>query len=197
MITERLTFDDITLIVAPVVMAGDDETRRDAERRTVAALVREAFGAGAAISHDASGAPRLSDSDISLSVSHSRNYACIAFSRRRAVGVDIEEPRDQLRRVAPRVLSDEEMSVYSCSDSLLLRAWTLKEALYKAALTPGLDFRADIRLPLDIAAGRASVAGRQFDIVKVITSPDSTLSLVAHPTGDAKHVKPYNKRSGL
>lgn len=186
MITGPLTFDDITLIVAPIVMAGDDETRRDAERRTVATLVHEVFGHSAIIRHDASGAPCLSDdSDISLSVSHSRNYACIAFSRRRPVGVDIEEPRDQLRRVAPRVLSDEEMSVYSCSDSLLLRAWTLKEALYKAALTPGLDFRADIRLPLDIAAGRASVAGRQFDIVKVITSSDSTLSLVAHPTEDA------------
>ncbi len=180
--TRRLTFDDITLLIAPIIR-GDSLGRREAESRVVESLVRQAFGPGAVIVHNADGVPSVEahggDHVASLSVSHSRDYACIAFSARRTVGVDVEQPRDQLRRVAPRVLSYGEMNVYGLSDALLLRAWTLKEALYKAALTPGLDFRADIRLPLDPDSTAASVAGRPFDIVTVIVAPDHTLSLVA------------------
>jgi phosphopantetheinyl transferase (holo-ACP synthase) len=49
------------------------------------------------------------------------------------------------------------MAVYSATPEGLLQAWTLKEALYKAALTPGLDFREQIALPLDPGTKKARV----------------------------------------
>lgn len=176
--TRRMIFDDVTLLVAPIASL-DGCQRREAERRAVAGLVSQAFGPEAVITHNPDGSPAIKGRATSISISHSRDYACIAFSDRRTVGVDIEQPREQLRRVAPRVLSDSELTVYSRSDALLLRAWTLKEALYKAALTPGLDFRADIRLPLDPDCRRATAAGRDFEIITTSAAPDHTITLVA------------------
>ena len=97
----------------------------------------------------------------------------------RTVGVDIEQWREQLVRVAPRVLSESEMAVYGASSDLLLRAWTMKETLYKAALTPGLDFRRDIVLPPHPTSTAATVAGRPFTIITTLPLATNTLTLVA------------------
>ncbi len=76
-------------------------------------------------------------------------------------------------------MSAEEVGYYSDS---LVKAWTLKEALYKAALTPGLDFRRDIRLPLtpDADAIVMTPAERRFAIVRSGWLPEHNafLSLV-------------------
>ncbi|MDE6010097.1 MAG: 4'-phosphopantetheinyl transferase superfamily protein [Muribaculaceae bacterium] len=84
------------------------------------------------------------------------------FSPRTAMGIDCEpEGRAQVLRVAERVMTPEEMRLteeYARSlqegsghtgtmeeeqakVTAYVLAWTVKEALYKAALTPGLDFR--------------------------------------------------------
>lgn len=173
-----IQYNDITLSLASIDHE-DGESRADAEKRTIEGLVAEIFGENTTVGHKASGAPFIPDSDTQISISHSRHFAALACSRLRTVGVDIEEHREQLRRVAPRVLSAEEMEVYSATDNLLLRAWTLKEALYKAALTPGLDFRRDIALPLSAKDNHACVAGRRFEIIDVITGDNFVLSLVA------------------
>lgn len=170
-------FGDITLLIAPIERI-DADRRADAEQRAISRLISYAFGPTARIAHHPSGAPYIIGSDASVSISHSRGYAAVAYSSAAIVGVDIEEPRQQIARVAPRVLSDEEIARYS-SPELLLRAWTLKEALYKAALTPGLDFRKDICLPLPPDAAFASVEKRPYSIVSILTTPNYTLSLVS------------------
>ena len=152
--------------------------RREAEREAVQRLVRHVFGDDARPGHRDSGAPFVEGSALHISISHSRSAACLAVAADGAPGVDIEEPREQLRRVAPRVLSAEELDVYGRSMTLLLRAWTLKEALYKAALTPGLDFRSDIALPLDLDDMTAKVCGREYDILLVDETPERTIALV-------------------
>ena len=153
------------------------DQRRKAEIQAVRRLADEAFGKDAIICHDSNGAPFIDNKDCHISISHSRDTACLALSFDRPVGVDIEQPREQLSRVAHRVLSDAEMSVYGSSLRLLLRAWTLKEALYKAALTPGLDFRTDICLPLDLNCMTASVKGRIFDILLIYENDRRTIAL--------------------
>lgn len=151
--------------------------RREAEREAVERLIRHAFSDDARLVHHESGAPYIEGFDGSISISHSRRSACLAVSRDCTPGVDIEEPREQLRKVAPRVLSDDEMAVYSHSIPLLLRAWTLKEALYKVALTPGLDFRSDIALPLDLDDMTAMVRGELFDILLIDETAERTIAL--------------------
>lgn len=84
------------------------------------------------------------------------------FSPRTAMGIDCEPAhRKQVLRVVDRVMSPEELEVaraYAVSlqegdahhapmtaedaeVTAFVLAWTIKEALYKAALIPGLDFR--------------------------------------------------------
>lgn len=176
---EIFKYDDITLGVTPIE-ADPDRTRTERERAAVGDIIARFFGADARVGHHDSGVPYLvGREDISLSVSHSRDYAAIAFSIRRTIGVDIEQWREQLVRVAPRVLSESEMAVYGVSSDLLLRAWTMKEALYKAALTPGLDFRRDIALPSDPASTAATATGRPYTIIASLTIAPDTLTLVA------------------
>jgi len=122
-----------------------DRRGREAERLAVADLVRNAIGEGVETGHRPDGSPTISVPGIEISVSHCATCAAIALSDRH-IGIDVETDRSQLVRVAPRVLSPAELEYYNNN---LVGAWTMKEALYKAALTPGLDFRRDICLPLD------------------------------------------------
>lgn len=122
-----------------------DSRGREAERLAVSGLVSHALGESVVPGHRPDGSPTISVPGIEISVSHCATCAVIALSDRH-IGIDVETDRSQLVRVAPRVLSPAELKYYSNN---LVGAWTLKEALYKAALTPGLDFRRDIHLPLD------------------------------------------------
>ena len=124
----------------------DAPTRRAAERAAVDRLVSHLLP-GRTLSHLPSGAPTVGD-DTHISVSHSRRLAVVAISPL-PIGVDAEEDRPtQLRRVAPRVMTEAELA--ACPDLLL--AWTAKEAAYKAV--PGLKTLLDVEL-LSPTAARA------------------------------------------
>ena len=89
------------------------------------------------------------------------------FSLRTAMGVDCEPiDREQTLRVADRFMSASELELTEAYAGQLMAGdahhapmeeaqarvaatvlgWTIKEALYKAALTPGLDFRTCLRI---------------------------------------------------
>lgn len=122
--------------------------RRQAERAAAAQLIEAALGHPCDILHRPDGSPVAACGGVEISLSHSRHYAALAVSHIGRIGIDIEESRPaQLRRVAPRVLSPAEMAVYD-TDEDLLRAWTLKEAAYKAVQDAPADLR-HIALPLD------------------------------------------------
>lgn len=133
---------------------GGRENRRMREEAAVAALVQEVFGVGALKENDALGAPtvRVGGKKVSeaISISHSARYAVLAVGSCRLLGVDVEENRPQLARVAPRIMSGEEVAVYEGREHGLLEAWTLKEAMYKAVRGPAgheIDFAAELHLP--------------------------------------------------
>ena len=159
----------------------DGQSRRDAERAATEALVVEVFGDKAMKTNDEAGAPVLMIDgqrvDAPISISHSRTTAVLAVGEGSAsIGVDIEGWRPQLRRVVPKFLSDEEALVY-VSNADLLRAWTLKEAAFKAALTPGLVL-ADFRLPLD-GSDRIVCGEREFAILESRACDEEYISVVA------------------
>lgn len=124
------------LLSAPIIPTPG-ESRRDAERRTVATMLNTHFGHAVEISHDSIGAPYIPDYDGHISISHCRDMA-VAVLDRRPVGVDVETWRDQLIRVAPRFLNSEEREWAGTDRERLLRAWTAKEAIYKLLHSPGL-----------------------------------------------------------
>lgn len=112
------------------------------------------------IYHTESGAPLLEDSTQRISVSHAPGLLVVAmlpstpeadlekFSLRTALGVDTErKDRSQVVKIREKFLSDEELAMIPADDiELNILAWTAKEAIFKAILSEGVDFRKDIRI---------------------------------------------------
>ncbi len=144
--------------------------QRQNERLAAHSAVAHLLG-DVAIGHYSDGAPFIENSDIKISVSHSRNIAAVAIDTEFIIGIDIEQARpSQLRRIAARVLSEPELDYYNTSDEHLLQAWTLKEALCKASGRLDADFRRDIILPTSNDEKKALVATPEggatgFDII--------------------------------
>ena len=144
-------------------------SRREAEKAAVSALACRVAGGNAVIGHDADGAPFICGYDGWVSVSHSRVMAFIAVHPSLRIGIDAELPREKLLRVASRFLAPCELPEWNTPEALL-RAWTIKEAVYKAAGQPGLPL-ADIRLPHPCIDGGIPCAeipdGRRFALYRI------------------------------
>lgn len=113
-----------------------------------------------AVGHFPGGAPFFEDENRRVSITHSGNFMAIAwmpesdrvlkeeFDKSSSLGIDAEKKdRGQVLKIRPRFLSEQELQLAPEDDTeanILL--WTIKEAVYKAALTPGLDFREQIRI---------------------------------------------------
>lgn len=121
-------------------------SRRDAEIHAVRTLVAETFGYEAVLAHDKYGAPYIEGQEVNISISHGAGYALLAVNRNRQIGIDIESHRPALIITAPRFMSAGELKIYGKSPSMILRAWTAKEALFKAAGNPTLTV-SEIHLP--------------------------------------------------
>lgn len=124
-------------------------------------LLSQMFGSDTRLLHNPDGAPYIDGLPGCLTVTHSGAHVAVAYDEIRRIGIDIESPRDALGRVARRFLTAEEYPVYSASVSLLLRAWTAKEAVYKAAGIKRLE-SGQIHLPPDPQSPVVTVPGRRF-----------------------------------
>lgn len=129
-----VTIHGVVLYAAPMPDLSRS-ARRQAEQNAVASLVRDAFGQDAVIAHHASGAPYVDGFAGHISVSHGGGFAVLAVSPSVPVGVDVECWREQIQRVAGKFLSPEEQAICRTPEDLL-RAWTAKEAVFKASGIP-------------------------------------------------------------
>lgn len=153
-------------------------SRREAEKIAVDTLLLGEFGPDAYLTHAPDGHPVLTigKRTVSISISHCRDEAVVAISDGdEPIGVDIETARQQLRRVAPKFLNNEELNAAGTTLHSLLRAWTAKEAVYKAALTPGLPLH-DIRLDTP-SAGFATARGIIYNIHYHLDTPDKVIAI--------------------
>ena len=112
------------------------------------------------IEHFNNGAPYLDNYHGRISLTHTSHFFAVAslpktpevnleyFSPRAAMGIDAEPlDREQVLKIRSKFLSPDELERIPHDDAKLnIMAWTAKEALFKAALTPGLDFKENIRL---------------------------------------------------
>ena len=147
-------------IFATDIIPDAQLTRHEREELAVNTLLRDAFGNEARRVHDELGAPLLQIGgkrvDVTITLSHSPHMAALCPAEGKAsIGIDIEAERPQLTRVTPRILTPEELDFYSNLPHGLLRAWTLKEALFKACrpLTDeAIDYTNQLGLPLQEGA---------------------------------------------
>ncbi len=112
------------------------------------------------LGHFRNGAPFLVGETGRISITHTGRFLAVAtlpdtpevdlsvFSERAALGIDAERvDREQTLRVREKFLSDDEQQMIDKDDvKKNVMAWTAKEALYKAAMQDGLDFKNDIRI---------------------------------------------------
>ena len=127
--------------------------RRRREYLTWRTLVRRELGRDLRIAYNDLGAPVLPDGEAFVSVSHCEGRVAVVLSSR-PCAVDIEPAGRNFSRVSDRYLTPSEQLL---SDDPLWPGfvWCAKEALYKYAGRPGLDFREELRiLAADLAAGR-------------------------------------------
>ena len=80
---------------------------------------------------DEYGKPYAFDQDIHLSLSHSFPFVAVIVDKRSTVGIDLEQPKEKLLRVATRVLSASELT--DAGDSVVKHCvyWCAKETLIK------------------------------------------------------------------
>lgn len=103
------------------------------------------------IRKDEQGKPYLKDQSHEISLSHSSPYVAAQIHEREAVGIDIEQPKEKLLRVAPRVLSSSEEDDAGNDVVKHCVYWCAKEAMYKLYGKRGLHFNSQLNLdPFDL-----------------------------------------------
>lgn len=127
--------DGLTRVAILSLGAVPSGQRRRREGQALQRLLPLMCGQQASLTHDADGAPYASGSTLNISISHSRLYAALAVNPIDAIGIDLEQPRQQLQRVKGRFLHPQDHPAWT---DRLLEAWTAKEAVFKAAHIHGL-----------------------------------------------------------
>lgn len=109
------------------------EGQRRAEWLAVRLLLERLCGAGARIVYDAAGKPLLSAASGSISVSHTRGYAALAYSPDGNVGLDVELVGRNAAASARRFVNEETAKNLSGEDEneKMLAFWCFCEALFK------------------------------------------------------------------
>ncbi len=97
---------------------------------------------------DAHGKPYLVDLPYHISLSHSFDYAAVMISKTRPVGIDIEQIKEKVERIAPKFMRAEELAFNKDDDKIqqLYVCWCAKEAVYKCYGQKEVSFADNILL---------------------------------------------------
>ena len=89
--------------------------------------------------------PFLSD-NRNISISHSDNVVTILISPNKGIGIDVERINNKVNSIKSKFLNQKEINYLSGYEESrnLTRAWTAKEAIYKALRMPGIIFSENI-----------------------------------------------------
>lgn len=179
-----------TRIAIAGIDTNDTRTRRQREISAVKTALEAGLGIDGEIMHRPSGMPYISrHPELYISITHCLSVAAVAVDERRPIGIDAEQWRQKLHDIAPRFLSAEEMDHYISTPQRLLLAWTVKEAVYKAAATPGTNLSSGIRLPLSNGKNASVTAPdgstRWFEIHEIVSGDRLKITLAAETSGQS------------
>lgn len=98
------------------------------------------------IGKDEHGKPFLKNNTYEMSLTHTIDYVGVVFSKSKAVGMDIEKPRNQIFKVLNRLCVASETSWVSDDLERATVLWSAKEALYKLYGKRKVDFKENLLL---------------------------------------------------
>jgi 4'-phosphopantetheinyl transferase len=98
------------------------------------------------LTKDEFGKPFLKDLPYQISLSHSYPYVAAIVDRIRNVGIDLEQPKGKLLKIAPRVLEKKELK--DAGDSITKHCvyWCAKESLVKIHGRKDLIFAENLKI---------------------------------------------------
>jgi len=108
---------------------------------------------------DQHGKPYLVNLPYHISLSHSFDYAAVMISRSRPVGIDIEQIKQKVERIAPKFLSPAERATIDPENKIahLYVCWCAKEAIYKCYGQKEVSFLDNIALEPFVFAPEGSL----------------------------------------
>ena len=95
---------------------------------------------------DEYGKPFLKEHPHYISLSHSFPYVAAQIHPSHSVGIDLEQPKDKLLRIASRVLSPVELTDAGTDIVKHCVYWCAKEAMYKIHGKRGLHFENQLKI---------------------------------------------------
>lgn len=100
--------------------------------RVLAKMLAEKLGASfQGVTKDEHGKPFYQASSIHLSLSHSFPYVAALADKVKSVGIDVEQIKSKLLRIAPRILHLIELENAGTNETKLCVYWCAKETLVK------------------------------------------------------------------
>lgn len=92
------------------------------------------------------GKPFLIGSTFHVSQSHSYPYVAVIIDEKKNVGIDIEQKKSTLLRIAPRIFSKQELENASADITMLCILWCAKETLIKLYGKKDLSLKEEITI---------------------------------------------------
>jgi len=104
--------------------------------------------------------PFLPDEQYHFSISHCGDYAAVIVSSKNRVGVDVEEPKEKILRIAEKFMNEKEFTNFynplTAHDSQLTTLlWSAKESVFKWYGNGGVDFKQHIHLSIHLPANES------------------------------------------
>ncbi len=113
--------------------------QRKSEWLTTRILLTEMLEKRKIINYSTLGKPFLVESNLTISISHSKNFVAIILSSQFQVGIDIEHVSERVRKVIHKFLDDAEIQWCRSLKQQTL-CWSAKEAIFKI-YEKELDFK--------------------------------------------------------
>ena len=120
--------------------------KRKIEFLVVRLVASELLNKKAEIIYNSSGRPKLKNSRLNISISHSHELVTVLISDKKT-GIDVENINRPIEKVAHRFLSATEMEYVKKQDNprtAMVFYWSTKEAVFKCTDLQGIQFNREI-----------------------------------------------------
>lgn len=149
-ITEDEEYFVNALAPATIIPSNITNPRKRLEYLAVRMLVRSLMDAHQmryeGIGKDNFGKPLLTGHSMQVSLSHSYPYVAAVINKSGPAGIDLEQPKQKLLAVAPRVLSDAELADAGRDITKHCIYWCAKETLLKIHGRKDISFATELRI---------------------------------------------------
>ncbi len=131
-----------------------------AGRKLVKTLMEKSGLTFRGIVKDQYGKPFPAESSYHLSLSHSFPYVAAYLHQSDSVGIDLEQPKEKLLRIAPRILDEEELTIAGNDVRKHCIIWCAKEVLVKVHGKKNLVFAKNLKISPFSINSTGEITGR-------------------------------------